>query len=130
MKMRAIRRRLNFMVYSKGVWVDLQGNYGPNVRGSTHSSRRIRIKHHVPGFIFGGFKYSKRLFKTRSLPVNWMEIAASSDFYPIERYPGIWDVFDREAGDRHHNLHRNKRHAWLECYRAAFERAAWIDGAA
>lgn len=123
--MRSARRKINFQVYSKHVWVDMQGKYGADIRGSTHSSRRIRIKHHTKNFVFGGCKYKSDSFKFRGLPANWLQIAMKSDFKPIERRHAVWDIFDCEVGSRHHNFHSNKRRAWLTCYREALERASY-----
>lgn len=124
LKMRAARRRLSSCAVRTRVWVDINGRYGPDIRGCTNMARLIRIKHHKPGFRFGGKKLSPRLFKVRGLPKNWMEIARASDFSPYEKYPGVWDIFDRDAGDRHRDFHRTKRMAWLTCYHAAVDRAA------
>jgi len=121
--MRKIRQRLNSMLYRKGVWVDLEGRYDPTIRGSTYTTRLVRLKRPAKGYGLSGVRLAPQLFKRRCLPADYIEIAKKHGFEPVLRHGYLWDVFDREVGDRQHDLHRSKSRAWLSCYRAAIERS-------
>ena len=124
MKMRSLRRKMNFMFQRRGVWIDHNGKHGPDIRGSTYTTRLVRLKHYKRGYGLGKNNAYTPLLKLRGVPINYKEIAKENGFIPLERYSNVWAVMDCEVGYRLHELHRSKSRAWLACYREAVETLA------